>query len=225
MDKFILFGNAHIIAIVIGFIVSLLFIILGFFVRKDSLAKFLAVVVLGIKIAELIYRYHYFGEKITDLLPLHLCNLTIILAGIMMLTSSKTVFQPLYFWGIGALFAIITPDLRLGLNDFASISFFITHFFILFSIAYGLIHFKFRVSKAGAVGSFIFLNIVALGLFYLNQRLGTNYLYVNRPPSSATPVDFFGPWPYYIFSVEGIYIALSFILYLPFREKKTRYIR
>lgn len=225
MDKFILFGNAHIIAIVIGFIVSLLFIILGFFVRKDSLAKFLAVVVLGIKIAELIYRYHYFGEKITDLLPLHLCNLTIILAGIMMLTSSKTVFQPLYFWGIGALFAIITPDLRLGLNDFASISFFITHFFILFSIAYGLIHFKFRVSKAGAVGSFIFLNVVALGLFYLNQRLGTNYLYVNRPPSSATPVDFFGPWPYYIFSVEGIYIALSFILYLPFREKKTRYIR
>ncbi len=225
MDKFILFGNAHIIAIVIGFIVSLLFIILGFFVRKDSLAKFLAVVVLGIKIAELIYRYHYFGEKITDLLPLHLCNLTIILAGIMMLTSSKTVFQPLYFWGIGALFAIITPDLRLGLNDFASISFFITHFFILFSVAYGLIHFKFRVSKAGAVGSFIFLNVVALGLFYLNQRLGTNYLYVNRPPSSATPVDFFGPWPYYIFSVEGIYIALSFILYLPFREKKTRYIR
>ncbi|MDO4690039.1 MAG: TIGR02206 family membrane protein [Fusobacterium sp.] len=225
MDKFILFGNAHLITIAVGFAVSLLFIFLGFIVRKDSLAKFLAVVVLGIKVAELIYRHHYFEEKFIDLLPLHLCNLTIILAGIMMLTTSKAVFQPLYFWGIGALFAIITPELKEGMRDFASISFFITHFFIIFSIAYGIIHFNFRVTKAGAIGSFIFLNLVAFGLYFLNERLGTNYLYVNRPPSSASPVDFFGPWPYYIFSVEGIYIALSFILYLPFREKKTKYIR
>lgn len=225
MDKFILFGNAHLIAIGIGFAVSIFFIFLGFFIRKDSLAKFLAVVVLGIKIAELVYRHHFFGEKIIDLLPLHLCNLTIILAGLMMLTSSKIVFQPLYFWGIGALFAIVTPDLKEGLHNFASISFFITHFFILFSIAFAIIHFNLRVTKAGAVGSFIFLNLVALGLYFLNEKLGTNYLYVNRPPSSASPVDFFGPWPYYIFSVEGIYIALSFILYLPFREKKTRYIK
>lgn len=225
MNNFILFGSAHIISIALGFLISFIFTALGFFIRKDSLAKFLAVVVLGIKVAELVYRHHFFGEQAIDLLPLHLCNLTIILAGIMMLFESKIVFQPLYFWGIGALFAIVFPELKEGMSDFASISFFITHFFILFSMAYGIIHFNFRVSKAGAIGSFIFLNLVALVLYFLNKKLGTNYLYVNRPPSTASPVDFFGPWPYYIFSVEGIYIALSFILYLPFREKKTRYIR
>lgn len=225
MNSFVLFSNAHLISIALGFVVSFLFIILGFFIRKDSLAKFLAVIVIGIKVAELVYRHHFFNEQVIDLLPLHLCNLTIILAGIMMLFESKIVFQPLYFWGIGALFAIVFPELKEGMRDFASLSFFITHFFILFAMAYGIIHFNFRVTKMGAFGSFIFLNLVALGLYFLNEKLGTNYLYVNRPPSSASPVDFFGPWPYYIFSVEGIYIALSFILYLPFREKKTRYIK
>ncbi|MCI5724432.1 TIGR02206 family membrane protein [Fusobacterium sp.] len=225
MDKFILFGHAHFLTIGIGIVISILLIILGFFIRKDSLSKFLAITILGIKIAELIFRNHYYKEQVIELLPFHLCNLALILAIIMMSFTSKIVFQPLYFWSIGALFAIITPELRDGMDNFASISFFITHFFILFSVAYGLIHFKFRVTKAGAIGSFIFLNLIALGLYFLNEKLGTNYLYVNRPPSTASPVDFFGPWPYYIFSVEGIYIALSFILYLPFREKKTRYIR
>lgn len=225
MDKFILFGNAHLITMALGVIISFLFIFLAFLVRKDSLAKFLAVVILLIKIAELMYRHHYFGEEVISLLPLHLCNLTLILAILMMFTSSKIIFQPLYFWSIGAVFAILTPEIKLGMKDFASMSFFITHFFILFAAVFGLIHFKFKVTKAGAIGSFIFLNIIALGTYFLNKKLGTNYLYVNAPPSSASPVDFFGPWPYYIFSVEGIYIALTFILYLPFREKKTRYIR
>lgn len=225
MDKFILFGSAHLIAVGLGIFISFLFITLGFFIRKDSLAKFLAVIALGVKITELVYRHHVFGEEIIGLLPFHLCNLTLILAIIMMLCSSRIVFQPLYFWSIGAIFAIITPEISLGFKDFASISFFITHFFIIFSVAYGIIHFNFKVTKLGAFSSFIFLNLIALGLYFLNNKLGTNYLYVNRPPSSASPVDFFGPWPYYIFSVEGIYIALSFILYLPFREKKTRYIR
>lgn len=225
MEKFTLFSHAHLITIAIGFVVSILIIMLGFIVRKDSLSKFLSIIILGVKIAELIFRHHYYKEQIIELLPFHLCNLALILAILMMFFTNKTVFQPLYFWAIGALFAIITPELRDGMNNFASISFFITHFFILMSVAYGLIHFKFRVTKAGAIGSFIFLNLIALGLYFLNEKLGTNYLYVNRPPSTASPVDFFGPWPYYIFSVEGIYIALSFILYLPFREKKTKYIR
>ena len=37
-------------------------------------------------------------------------------------------------------------------------------------------------------------------------------------------VDFMGPWPYYIFSLAGIDIAISFFMYLPFRKnKKTKY--
>lgn len=225
MNSFILFGNEHLIALALGVGISILFILLAFIVRKDSLAKFLAVVTLLIKIAELLYRHRFFGEKFVDLLPLHLCNLVLILAILMMFTSSKIIFQPVYFWSIGALFALITPEIRLGMKDFASISFFITHFFILFSVLFGLIHFNFRITKAGAVGSFIFLNLIAFGLYFFNKRLGTNYLYVNAPPSTTSPIDFFGPWPYYIFSVEGLYIALTFIFYLPFREKKTRYIR
>jgi len=37
-------------------------------------------------------------------------------------------------------------------------------------------------------------------------------------------MDFMGPWPYYIFSLAGIDIAISFFMYLPFRKnKKSKY--
>lgn len=223
MNSFILFGTQHFIALGLGTIISFLLIVLAFFLRKENVAKTLALITLIIKIVELSYRYHYFGEKISELLPLHLCNIVLILAIFMMFFQSKIFFQPVYFWSLGALFALITPEIPYDLKNFASISFFITHFFILFSTIFGLIHFKFRVSKSGLIGSFLLLNLLAFILFFVNKKLGTNYLFVNSPPSAKTLVDLLGPWPYYIFSVEGIYIALSFILYLPFRERKTRY--
>ena len=110
------------------------------------------------------------------------------------------------------------------MHDFASQSFYVTHFFILFSAVYAFIHFRFRPTKTGFIMSFLLLISLAFVMYFVNNELGTNYLFVNRPPSASTLVDFMGPWPYYIFSIIGIYIALSFILYLPFkRNKKSKY--
>lgn len=223
MDTFILFGTQHFITLALGTLSCILFILLSFFLRKENIAKALALITLVIKVAELSYRYNYFGEKISELLPLHLCNIVLILSIIMMFFNSKIIFQPVYFWSLGAIFAVITPEIPYDLKNFASISFFVTHFFIIFSTFFGLIHFKFRVTKSGAIGSFILLNIIAFILFFVNKKLGTNYLFVNRPPAATSLIDILGPWPYYILSVEGIYVVLSFILYLPFRERKTKY--
>ena len=57
-------------------------------------------------------------------------------------------------------------------------------------------------------------------MYFINEKLGTNYLYVNRPPATKSLVDLMGPWPNYIYSVMGIYIVISFFMYLPFRAKK-----
>jgi len=200
-DKFVLFSDPHLITMGIGFGVCFLLIFLGFFTeRKQAFAKIIAVLVLGVKIAELIYRHKYYGESVAQL-------------------------QPVYFWCMGAFFAIIMPDIKEGMHDFASQSFFITHFFILFSAAYAFIHFRFRPNKAGFILSFLLLVSLAFAMYFVNIKLGTNYLFVNRPPSSAAKlIDYVGPWPYYLYSIVGIYILLSFILYLPFkRNKKSKY--
>ncbi|WP_427170813.1 TIGR02206 family membrane protein [Fusobacterium nucleatum] len=223
--KFILFSNEHLITMGIGFIVSILLVFLGFFTeRKTAFAKIVAIAVLGIKIAELLFRHYYYGEEITQLLPLHLCPMVIILSIFMMFFHSEVLFQPVYFWSIGALFAIIMPELRDGISNFASQSFYITHFFILFSTAYAFIHFRFRPTKVGFISSFLLLVTLAFIMYFINLRLGTNYLYVNSPPVTKSLVDFMGPWPYYVFSIVGIDIALSYFMYLPFRKRKrTKY--
>ena len=224
-DKFILFSNEHLITVGIGFISCILLVFLGFFTeKKATFAKIVAIAVLGVKIAELLFRHHYYGETVAELLPLHLCPIVIILSIFMMFFHSEVLFQPVYFWSIGAFFAILTPDIRDGMSNFASQSFFITHFFILFSTAYAFVHFRFRPTKAGFLCSFLLLVTLAFIMYFVNNKLGTNFLYVNHPPVTKSLMDFMGPWPYYIFSLAGIDIAISFFMYLPFRKnKKSKY--
>ena len=224
-DKFVLFSNEHLITMGIGFASCILLVFLGFFTeKKTAFAKIIAVAVLGIKIAVVLFRHYYYGETVAQLLPLHLCPIVIILSIFMMFFHSEIFFQPVYFWSIGAFFAIIMPELRDGMSNFASQSFYITHFFILFSTAYAFVHFRFRPTRAGFICSFLLLVMLAFGMYFVNNRLGTNYLYVNHPPVTKSLVDFMGPWPYYIFSLAGIDIALSYFMYLPFRKnKKAKY--
>ena len=224
-DKFILFSNEHLITVGIGFISCILLVFLGFFTeKKATFAKIVAIAVLGVKIAELLFRYHYYGETVAELLPLHLCPIVIILSIFMMFFHSEVLFQPVYFWSIGAFFAILMPDIRDGMSNFASQSFFITHFFILFSTAYAFVHFRFRPTKVGFLCSFLLLVTLAFIMYFVNNKLGTNFLYVNHPPVTKSLMDFMGPWPYYIFSLAGIDIAISFFMYLPFRKnKKSKY--
>ena len=224
-DKFVLFSNQHFITMGIGFASCILLVFLGFFTeKKAAFAKIIAIAVLGIKIAELLFRHYYYGETVAELLPLHLCPIVIILSIFMMFFHSEVLFQPVYFWSIGAFFAILMPDIRDGMSNFASQSFFITHFFILFSTAYAFVHFRFRPTKVGFLCSFLLLVTLAFIMYFVNNKLGTNFLYVNHPPVTKSLMDFMGPWPYYIFSLAGIDIAISFFMYLPFRKnKKSKY--
>ncbi|AVQ16724.1 TIGR02206 family protein [Fusobacterium gonidiaformans 3-1-5R] len=223
MEMFVLFGTSHMIMILIGVISVLAFIGLGFLIKPQALAKFVSVVVLGIKIAEMYYRHIFLGEEIYRMLPFHLCNLTIILSLFMMFFHSKFLFQLVYFWFVGAIFAIITPDIIFDYPNFWTISFFVTHFYLVFSALFALIHFHFRPTKKGMIMAFLFINLWAVVMYFVNQELGTNYLFVNRIPETTTLLSYFGAWPYYFLPVEGIYLIQSILLYLPFRKANIKF--
>lgn len=192
MEMFVLFGTSHMIMILIGVISVLLLIILGFLIRPQLLAKWISVSVLVIKLAEMYYRHRVLGEEIYRMLPFHLCNLTIILSLFMMFFHSKFLFQLVYFWFVGAIFAILTPDIIFAYPNFWTISFFITHFYLVFSALFALIHFHFRPTKRGMLMAFLFINLWAVLMYFVNQELGTNYLFVNRIPETTTLLSYFG---------------------------------
>lgn len=223
METFTLFSTEHFWFIGGGFLGILALTMVSAFLPKYKFAQFSAVVILLIKLAELSYRHIYVGEPIYSLLPLHMCNLTLIIAILTMLTKSQKLFQLTYFWCLGALFAVITPDIKYSFPHPLTLSFYITHFYLLFAAIYGILFFNFKPTFKGWVNSFITLNIFAFIIFFINKKLGTNYLYVNRIPNFSSPLDYFGQWPYYIIVVEIIYLILTYGIYYPFRRKTYKY--
>lgn len=223
METFTLFSTEHFWFIGGGFLGILALTMVSAFLPKYKFAQFSAIVILLIKIAELSYRHIYVGEPIYSLLPLHMCNLTLIIAILTMLTKSQKLFQLTYFWCLGALFAVITPDIKYSFPHPLTLSFYITHFYLLFAAIYGILFFNFKPTFKGWVNSFITLNIFAFIIFFINKKLGTNYLYVNRIPNFSSPLDYFGQWPYYIIVVEIIYLILTYGIYYPFRRKTYKY--
>lgn len=223
METFTLFSTEHFWFIGGGFLGILALTMVSAFLPKYKFAQFSAIVILLIKLAELSYRHIYVGEPIYSLLPLHMCNLTLIIAILTMLTKSQKLFQLTYFWCLGALFAVITPDIKYSFPHPLTLSFYITHFYLLFAAIYGILFFNFKPTFKGWVNSFITLNIFAFIIFFINKKLGTNYLYINKIPDFSSPLDYFGQWPYYIIVVEIIYLILTYGIYYPFRRKTFKY--
>ena len=223
MEKFVLFGTQHLIILISGIVISMILLMFGVFIDKKHFARFTALIILIIKIVELCYRHIINGEQITHLLPLHLCNIALIFVIIMMMTGSKLLFQPCFYWSLGAVFALVTPDVTASLPNFVTFSFFITHFYILFGVVYAYLYFGYRPTLLGYFSSFVALNVICLIVYFINLELGTNYLFVNRVPDFTSPLSYFGQWPYYIIVVELIYITLTYLIYFPFRAKNVKF--
>lgn len=223
MNHFGLFSTEHILSIG-GYILLYLFILfISQFFSKKSFTVVVSCSILIMKIAELVIRNGVYGETIQQLIPIHLCNITLLLCIITMMFPSKSIFQIIYYWSIGAIAAILFPDSRVAFPNFVGISFFVTHFFILFTVVYQMVSLGYRPTFKGFLGSFVAINIFAGIVFKINEILGTNYMYINYKPAFQSPLDFFGPWPHYIIIVEIIYIVLGLLCYLPFKKRHFKY--
>ncbi|MDR3258332.1 MAG: TIGR02206 family membrane protein [Fusobacteriaceae bacterium] len=223
MEAFKVFGLQHILVMIFG----LIGIFIALFISNINyrlIPKIMGTFILFIKLGELAYRHIINKEPIYNLLPLHLCNLALIIAILIMVFGIKSLFQVLYYWSIGAIFAILTPEVNAPLPNFVTISFFVTHLFILFAPLCCIFIFNLRPTKSGIWVSVLTLNIISLIVYFINNKLGTNYLYINRIPEFTSPLQYFGQWPYYLIVLEAIFLILAHLMYLPFRRRRSHYI-
>jgi hypothetical integral membrane protein (TIGR02206 family) len=153
---------------------------------------------------------------LTTWLPLHLCDISVILVIVLMFWRKHRVFEVVYFWGVaGASQSILTPDLTVGFPSVTWLCYFIAHCGIIIGILVSCWGLKMRVTFSSLLRSFLIANIYAVGLIFVNLALGANYMFLCEIPAGESPF-FFAPWPWYILVLEPFAFLLFCVVYLPF---------
>jgi len=151
-------------------------------------------------------------------LPLQLSDLSVYLAMLMVMTKSKKLFAFLYFAGLGsAVQAMTTPDLgAYSFPHFRYIVFFVSHGCVFLTCLFMAAAERYRPSARGLWVSVLIVNLYGACVFFIDRVLNANYLYLMKKPKTASLLNVFGPWPWYLLSMEAAVILSFFILYIPF---------
>jgi hypothetical integral membrane protein (TIGR02206 family) len=151
--------------------------------------------------------------------PLELCDASVWLVTLSLLTLKPAVFDLAYYPALGgATMSLLTPNLPPDAPVFLTIQFFMEHGLIVAGVLY-LVLSKQARPRPGSVGrSILFINLYAIVVGAFDAVFKTDYMFLRAKPATVSLLDYLGPWPWYILSVEAVGFVLFQLLYLPFRE-------
>nr|WP_321237326.1 TIGR02206 family membrane protein [uncultured Psychroserpens sp.] len=169
-----------------------------------------------------VYSIMYYEYNFRTDLPLYLCSLLGILIPVYTYCKKYWMFEILVFWIIaGTLQGVITPDIAEGFPSLDYFRYWIVHLGLLIVIFYSIFVFRLRPKLKSVFKSFLALQVYVLLMIGVNYLLNANYFYLNKKPESASVLDYFGEWPYYIVVCQLIIIPLFLIIYVPFHFRRT----
>lgn len=221
---FRLFGPAHlaILAAVPGVAAVLARLARGQPARSRKIAAILGCFLAVNEIVWYTWRLRTEGFRFPEGLPLELCDLTLWLTVISALTLRPGIFEFAWLAGLGgSLMAILTPDLWAPPLSYPTIYFFLAHGGVIASLLF-LVWSGLARPRPGCVWrTFVLLNVWTAFIGVFNAVFHTNYMYLCSKPLSASLLDFFGPWPVYLIGGEATALILFWLLWLPFRRKRS----
>lgn len=217
---FVQWGTAHLVAIAA---IAVLSLSLRRFPSSERFRRTwrysLALVLLLNEIGWHLWHVYYGLWDVQTMLPLHLCNLLVFVSAYTLVSKNQVAYEFVYFLGIsGGAQVLITPALgRFGFPHYLFFQIFVSHGGIILAALTLTVLEKMRpqswksLLRVAAWG-----NLYLLAILGINYLLGSNYLFAARKPPAVTLLDYLGPWPWYLFSMEAIALALLVLLYLPF---------
>lgn len=220
--KFHMWDTAHLLTI------ALIIILLAFFYFfRNKLSPYRRSIRITIGILLIINRISldiwYVSTGMWDIrtsLPIELCSIASLVCAIMLFTKSRVLFEVFYFLAIGgAVQAILTPDLDFGFPQYRYIQFFTDHFMLILAPLIMIWLYHYTITLKSVLKAFLAINGIAAVVFIVNITLSANYMFLIHKPSGGSLLDFLGPYPYYLLSLEGIALIIFFILYIPFTGK------
>ncbi len=217
------FSSAHFIILAIGF--TLIAGLIVFARRSGKNQQITTALLAFLCLASYpfaLYAWRDHSYSMDNVLPFHLCDLAAIVAGFALFTRRPMLLTLTYFWGIAATMqALITPAISIGPPHLPFMHFFVQHFAIVAASIYIPLVLKWQPEMPWWKSP---LKVMGISLVYqgmallINEMLKTNFAFASSPPKNPSLIDHLGPWPVYLFSMQGIALVLYLLLALPFRR-------
>lgn len=158
-----------------------------------------------------------------DSLPLELCSISLIVTIVLLWTGNKRLYPFVFFAGIGgAIQAVVTPALDLNFPHFRFFHFFYTHFGIILTALYFTWVKGFKPTFKGVLQTMVALNLLLPIIFVINYWTEGNYMFLQQKPRGGSLLDFLGPYPWYILSLEIVAFSVFTCLWLLFKDRPRR---
>ncbi len=191
--------------------------------NKENLRDTMAAILILNETSWHLWHIFYDEWSIQEMLPLHVCSILVWLSAWMLIKKSYRIFEFAYFLGIGgALQALLTPDIGIyGFPHYRFFQTFISHGFIIIATVYMVVAEEMRPTWKSMLRVAIFGNLYMAVVFGINTLIGSNYLFINHKPLTASVLDMLPDWPVYILYMEAIGLVTFLVLYLPYFIKDS----
>ncbi|WP_338449594.1 TIGR02206 family membrane protein [Niallia oryzisoli] len=219
---FDMFSRSHLIVVAIFLIITVAIFLNRKKMKSGIWRKIEISAALSLILFEITYHvwmYVNHDWKFSRSLPLELCNISLILCVILLLTKKKLVFEILFFTALlGASQAILTPALSYDFPHFRFFHFFYAHIMVVWVTLYFTWVKGYHPTFRSVIKLIVFINLLLPVILAINKWTNGNYWFLRHKPKGPSLFDALGPYPWYILSLEGLLVVLSLIAWLIFRK-------
>ena len=186
--------------------------------KRKILMMILGFTLISIELMQQLYLNHLGLWSLKTSLPIHLCGISGILAGIMMFRSSHYGFEFLALIGSpGAIHALLTPQLNHGTIPFLIFKYYVSHVGIILVPLFFAIVLGYRIKRSSWYRVLLLCQVLLIIIGLTNYFIGANYMYLAEKPLVNNPMVV-GEWPLYILGFEILGLVHILIFYYGYRK-------
>ena len=186
--------------------------------RRKILMMIMGITLISIELMQQFYLNHLGLWSLKTSLPIHLCGISGILAGIMMFRSNHYGFEFLALIGSpGALHALLTPQLNHGTIPFLIFKYYVSHAGIILVPLFLAIVLGYRIKRSSWYRVLLLCQVLLIIIGLTNYFIGSNYMYLAEKPLVNNPMVV-GEWPWYILGFEILGLVHILIFYYGYRK-------
>ena len=223
--KFVLFGGLHLAILLLTVAIPAA---LSFFTRRGErphVARRLAAALAAILLLDYLFTITWAMHvgKIMyweNALPMQLCDWATVVSVVALVWRGQFAYELAYFWGLSGTFqAVLTPDTKEAFPNPLFISFFVSHCGIIVAVLFLTWGLKLRPRPGSVWKAWLAsqLYLACAGLVnWIFRAHHVNFGYLAAKPAHGSLLDYFGPWPWYIATLEAMAFVFFTMFYLPF---------